>query len=101
MQDNAPGHRGKKTQAEIQRRKMSKIIWPPYSPDLNPIEKIWDWMKDYIENVFPEQMTYPQLRAAVQEAWDSITVDQLKELIDSMHDRCQAVIDADGKQTPY
>jgi len=101
MQNNAPGHRGKKTQAEIQRRKMSKIIWPPYSPDLNPIEKIWDWMKDYIENVFPEQMTYPQLRAAVQEAWDSITADQLKELIDSMHDRYQAVIDADGKQTPY
>src|SRR6266487_4354933 len=78
-----------------------KILWPPYSPDLNPIEKIWDWMKDYIENIFPEQMTYPQLRAAVQEAWDSITADQLKELMDSMHNCCQAVIDADGKQTPY
>ena len=58
-------------------------------------------MKDYIEHTFPERMTYPQLRAAVQEAWDSITTDQLKELMDSMHDRCQAVIDADGKQIPY
>jgi len=58
-------------------------------------------MKDYLETIFPEQMTYPQLRKAVQEAWDSITVDQLNELIDSMHDRCQAVIDADGKQIPY
>jgi hypothetical protein len=101
IQDNAPGHRGRKTQAEIKRRKMPKIIWPPYSPDLNLIEKIWDWMKDYLETTFPEQMTYPQLRRAVQEAWDFITVDQLNELIDSMHDRCQAVIDADGKQIPY
>jgi hypothetical protein len=58
-------------------------------------------MKDYLETTFPEQMTYPQLRMAVQEAWNSITVDQLSELIDSMHDRCQAVIDADGKQIPY
>ena len=73
---------------------MPMILWPPYSPDLNPIEMIWDKMKDYLQNNFPEQMTYPQLRAAVQEAWDSITVDQLNELMDGMHDCCQAVIDA-------
>jgi transposase len=101
MQDGAPGHRGGKTQAEIQHHNMPKIPWPPYSPDLNPIETMWDKMKDYLQDNFPERMTYPQLRAAVQEAWDSITVDRLNELIDSMHDRCQAVIDANGMQTPY
>ena len=31
----------------------------------------------------------------------SITVDQLNELIDSMHDCCQAVIDANENQIPY
>ena len=72
-----------------------------YSLDFNFIEKIWDWMKNYIEHIFFEQMTYSQLKAAVQETWDSITADQLKKLIDSMHDCCQAVIDADGKQIPY
>ena len=45
-------------------------------------------MKDYIESVFPEHMTYAQLKIAVQETWDSITINQLNELIDSMHDRC-------------
>ncbi len=58
-------------------------------------------MKDYLQDNFSERMTFAQLRMAVQEAWDSITVDQLNELIDSMHARCQAVIDADGKQIPY
>ena len=46
-------------------------------------------------------MIYSQLRAAVQKTWDSITVDQLNELIDEMHDCCQAVIDANGMHTSY
>ena len=58
-------------------------------------------MKDYLQDNFSKQMTYAQLRIAVQEAWDSITVDQLNELIDNMHNHCQAVIDANGMQTPY
>ena len=85
MQDGALGHKGGKTQTEIERRKMSKIFQPPYLPDLNLIEKIWDWMKDYINDNFPERITYAQLRVAVQEAWNSITIDQLNQLIDSMH----------------
>ena len=101
MQDGAPGHKGGMTQTEITRRCMPMISWPPYSPDLNPIETIWDRMKDYIQDNFPERMVYDQLRRAVQEAWDSITTDQLKELMDGMHDRCQAVIDANGNQISY
>ena len=58
VQDGAPGHKGGKTKAEIERRKMPMIFWSPYSPDLNPIERIWDWMKDYIQANFPERMTY-------------------------------------------
>ena len=58
-------------------------------------------MKKYIIANFSEQMTYAQLRIAVKEAWDSITPEQLKELIESMHARCQAVIDANGNQIPY
>jgi len=80
---------------------MPKIFWPPYSPDLNLIGKIWDWIKDYLQDNFPERMTYAQLRVAVREALDSITVDQLNELINSMHARCQAVINANSNQIPY
>ena len=80
---------------------MLSISWPSYSLDLNLIEKVWDWMKDYIESVFPEHMTYSQLKVIVQEAWDSITIDQLSELIDSMHDHYQAIIDANDNQIPY
>ncbi len=42
------------------------------------------------------QLSYPRLRAAVLEAWEAIPVEKLEELIQGMHDRCQAVIDAHG-----
>ena len=88
IQDDASDHREEETQTEIKQCNMSMISWSSYLPDLNPIETIWDKMKNYLQNNFSEQMIYSQLRAAVQEAWDSITVDQLNELINDMHDCC-------------
>jgi hypothetical protein len=48
-----------------------------------------------------KQPTYDQLRVIVREAWDLITVEFLRELIESMPARCQAVIDAKGGHTKY
>ena len=101
MHDNAPGHSATITTDDIYHRDMVMITWPAYSPDLNPIETVWKWMKDYIQKHFPDKMTYDQLRAAVLEAWDSIEQSKLDELIDEMGDRCQAVMDAEGRYTRY
>jgi hypothetical protein len=106
MQDGAPGHSAAYTQAELKERGIHPIFWPAFSPDLNPIKAVWNKMKDYIENHYPDlpagrQRTYDQLRQIVQEAWDSITDEVLRELIGSMKERCQAVIDADGGHTKY
>jgi transposase len=105
MQDNAPGHRAKATGLELDRRGVKKIFWPPYFPDLNPIEHVWDLMKNWIQEQYPEyekgKISYTLLRKMVQEAWDSISVDQLIELIDSMHQRCQDVLDAHGNHVKW
>lgn len=50
MQDNAPAHSAESVQFELESRGIRLLDWPPYSPDLNPIEHIWDWMKEYIAN---------------------------------------------------
>jgi hypothetical protein len=46
-------------------------------------------------------MSYNNLRAAVKDAWEKVGRFEFKELINSMQDRCQAVIDAKGRFTKY
>ena len=48
-----------------------------------------------------ERLSYDQLRNAVKEAWDSITKDQLNDLIASIPERRQAVIDANDTHTKW
>ena len=53
MQDGAPAHSAKETQEDLNERDIYPIFWPAFPPDLNPIETVWDRMKDYIERHYP------------------------------------------------
>jgi len=102
MQDNARAHTAKITMEEFEKRGIQPIKWPPNSPDMNPIEKIWNKMKDWIQERYPKMVySLPRLRVIVQEAWDAITEDDLREVLLEMPKRMQAVIDADGYHTKY
>lgn len=102
MQDGAPGHAAGETLQDLIDREIEKMNWPPFSPDLNPIETVWNWMKDWIWNHYPkDSMTYDELRKAVTEAWEAVPEDWLIELVRGMKERCQAVIDANGMYTKY
>ena len=102
MQDNAPGHAARLTVEEFAELSIHPIYWPANSPDLNPIEHVWNEMKDWLSLNYPSrQATYDQLRQRVREALDNIGIDTLRTLVASMPDRCQAVIDASGKHTKY
>jgi transposase len=46
MQDGAPGHAAAETREELHEGDIHPIFWPAYSPDLNPIETVWNQMKD-------------------------------------------------------
>ena len=45
MQDNAPSHSAKKTKKFLVDEGVSFMDWPPNSPDLNPIENFWSFLK--------------------------------------------------------
>ena len=101
MQDGAPGYRAETTQEDLRERSIQLIFWPPYSPDLNPIETVWDLIKDYIQENYPEHLTPTQLRRAVMAAWESISEEKLRELVGSIQARYKAVIRANGMHTEY
>lgn len=104
MQDNAPGHAAKETKALLASLAIITVNWPPYSPDLNPIETLWKHMKEYLQKRYGDCTfkSYDEQKIRITEAWNVIvTPGLLRELIESMLDRMQAVIDANGKFTKY
>lgn len=50
IMDNAAFHKSQKTQILIESVGCKVIFLPPYSPELNPIEKFWASMKRWIKN---------------------------------------------------
>lgn len=46
--DNATFHKGGKIAALLQQVGCELLYLPPYSPDLNKIEKCWSWLKNRI-----------------------------------------------------
>lgn len=106
MQDNAPSHSAARTMQEFHDRRIIPIKWPPCSPDLNPIESVWNKMKYFIQFKYPDigdgkQRSYDKLRDIVKEAWESVTSEDLMNLIRTMPERCQAVLDAEGGPTRF
>jgi len=100
--DNAPGHSAYLTKEVLQSYGIYPIWWPPNSLDLSPIESIWDEQKDWVGDLDPEvHRSYRRLRYTVEVSWDQILDETIREYVRTMHDRCQAVIDANGGCTKY
>src|ERR1700712_1885427 len=74
---------------------ISPIFWPAFSPDLSPIEALWNRMKNILSTLDPDvHRSYRRLRIAVEKAWEMITDAEVKDLVHTIHARCIAVIAA-------
>ena len=66
--------------------------WPPLSPDLNPIEHLWDALKSEVRGRNPVPVNHNQLVDVVIAEWEDIPQDTIENLISSMPRRMNAVI---------
>jgi transposase len=73
---------------------------PPESPDLNPIETIWRTVKQRLKNR-GLILDPTELRGAIEEEWDKITLKEINEAISTMPDRVAAVNERDGLPIPF
>lgn len=77
------------------------IDWPPKSPDLDPIEHCWCFIKQGLRNRKPHgRWTLPESTEAVMEIWaKELTQGYFNKWIDSMPERPKAVIARKGGVT--
>ena len=97
QQDNASAHRARRTKAALNLQGVNVVRWPPYSPDLSPIENVWPWIKNWIECNCEDiqELDLPDLRRLLEAAWEAVPEDLLLRLAHSMPRRLQMCIDAE------
>ena len=74
-------------------------MWPPQSPDLNPIEHVWDILADKLELYKPKNLK--ELEEKIKFEWTKISPLQVQYLIASMPFHVAAVISAKSGHTRY
>lgn len=70
--------------------------WPARSQDLNPIEHMWDTLKQKARARDPNPTTLVDLETAIREEWNRIPQGTIKILISSLKRRMRAIIRARG-----
>ncbi|XP_065684059.1 transposable element Tcb1 transposase isoform X1 [Hydra vulgaris] len=101
QQDSAPCHKSKKVMTWFQQNAVQVLPWPGNSPDMNPIENLWDILKNEIHQI--PITTKSQLIERLIHVWFHSTKIKFlcKSLIESMPHRVKALILAKGGQTKY
>ena len=98
QQDNDPKHTSNLCRTYLDRKvqagQITHMIWPPQSPDLSPIELLWEEVDRQVQAKRPTSLE--KLVAIVKETWNEISEDVLEKLLHRMPLLCQAVIDAEG-----
>ncbi|UYV72572.1 hypothetical protein LAZ67_9003804 [Cordylochernes scorpioides] len=98
QQDNARPHTARISQQALQDVQM--LPWPPYSPDLSPIEHVWDIIGRRL-HALPQPRSEDELWQMVEREWRAIPQDAIRTLIDSLPRRVAACIAVRGGPTCY
>ncbi|CAF0963481.1 unnamed protein product [Rotaria magnacalcarata] len=82
VQDNAPSHTSKYTMHWMKNNGIHLVKWPASSPDLNPIENLWDHIDKQLRKLKPTNVG--QLQTMIEDRWLGITAKQCLTFVNSM-----------------
>ena len=100
MHDNARPHVTSICQQFLNRNNVNVLPWPAVSPDMNPIEHIWDYLGRKVRarrNVY----NLRDLENALLQEWDNIPNVVIRRYVRSMRGRLAACINSRSGHTRY
>jgi transposase len=101
QQDNDPKHKSKLAQKWFDDHDFNVMKWPAQSPDLNPIEHLWNYVKRKLSEYENPPNSLHELWERVEKEWNAIPASVCQGLIESMPRHIAAVIKAKGGYTKY
>jgi len=97
--DNDPKHTAGVVKDWLKQKKIETLNWPPSSPDLNPIEHLWDELERRMKKHHPKNKE--ELKTALQQEWYGIGTDVTAKLVDSVPNRLYECVRMKGYPTRY
>ena len=101
QQDNAPCHKAVMITNFLNSKEIEVLPWPPYSPDLSPIENLWAMIKNKVHTI--AITSQQQLATRINDIWcnDADIKKACESLILKMPRRIEVCIKAKGGPIKY
>ncbi|KAK3570978.1 hypothetical protein QTP86_031835, partial [Hemibagrus guttatus] len=89
QQDNAPCHEAKMVQEwfDEHNNEFEVLAWPPNSPDLNPIEHLWDVLDKQVRSMEAPPCSLQDLKDLLLKSWCQIPQHTFRDLVESVLQR--------------
>ena len=98
--DNATCHRHQNVENWMLEKGINRIFWPAQSPDLDPVENFWSFLKMKIKKYSPNSKK--ELIMVAERVWENeIPIELVQNLVKSMEKRLIALKEAKGKHINY
>ena len=101
VEDGHPAHRSMTTNQAREQLGICNLPHPPSSPDLNPIEPLWDVLKHHIGKIPGSYHSLDTLWEAAQKVWREFMEDDIHKHTSKMVDRVAAVWAAKSWHTKF
>ena len=99
QQDNDPKHTSRIAKEFFIENNIEVVDWPAQSPDLNPIEHLWAYVKLKIAERMPKNLA--ELKRFIIEEWNNIPMETCQKYALSFKNRALAIFKAAGNHTYY
>lgn len=99
QQDGAPCHTSKTTMKFFKDNKIVLLDWAAQSPDMNPIEHIWAYIKILLKDYSPKNKD--ELKKKITDIWNNLSIEHVQKLINSMPKRSYELFKSKGCHTKF